>query len=234
MIDYHLEETSLPGKPHVARVQIYQKVSLDMLLDTVRRHGGVLISSETETALRNVFDEMMRQVKAGNKVVTPWFHLYPGIQGVFESEEDRYDDTRHQVVLKWQPGARWKMDITSAKVRRVDPKGPARPRPVSIDYRNNNKTRLVIAGRVASINGERLKIGNVADMRQGVFFINDLMEAPYRVEELITNEPKLLRFVVPEDIPEGMYEVQVCSTVNKGNVTVQQGELPHPVEVARP
>lgn len=231
MLEYYLRKSPLPGQKDRAEVNYYRHIDLDYLLDEVRREGGVLITSETETALRNVFRKVMDHVTDGNKVVLPWCQLYATIGGVTGDRDDRSASQDYEVRLQMKPRGDWKKRLQNCKLKKVSPPRPSGPNPYCVNYRHNKRTDLLLAGRVADIDGALLKIRGEQDPRQGIFFEPAGGGTSYRVSELYTNSPKLLRFLVPPDLPEGQYQIRVCTTVYANSRDIREGLLDETVEV---
>ena len=234
LLDYYLKNNPLPGAKLRAEINYHRHIDLAQLLEEVRREGGMLISTETETALHNVFRKIMDHVLDGDKVVLPWCQLYATMSGSFAEEEEKFDPVRHQINLQVKPRGDWKKRLHYCVPRKVEPPRPSSPRLSYIHYRHNKQTDLLLAGRVADITGNLLKIADEQDPGQGIFFEEVEHGATYRIEELYTNTSKLLRFLVPAEMPEGQYRIKVCTTVYTTSTSLRCGELGQLVKVIKP
>lgn len=234
MIDYFVKQSNLPGKRCVGEVNYRKTVNLDDILKQVRREGGMLISSETETALKNVFSIILANLQEGNKVNLPWMQLYLSMQGEFENEGSKYDPKQHELVLKIRTGSQWKEAIRQTRVRKVRNPGKARPGIRQIDLYHREDVQEVVAGQMIVLRGYNLKTRDIRDSRQGVFFVSHEMREPIQVPELFTNTMKQLRFIVPAHLPAGKYEIIVRSTVHQGNKELRENSPYKKVRVLRP
>lgn len=233
-IDYFVKQSNLPGKRCVGEIDYRKTVDLDEILRQVRREGGVLISSEMEAALKNVFTIILDNLREGNKVNLPWMQLYLGMQGEFENEDSSFDPAKHELVLKMRTGTKWKRAIQGTKMHKVRKPGVARPHIWQVSGYQEDNIEQVVAGQMLILKGANLKTRDVKDERQGVFFVSHDMPEPLRIPELFTNTMKQVRFIVPAHLPAGEYEIILRSTVHAGNKSLRDNFPYKKIRVIRP
>lgn len=208
-----------------------QRYTIDDVYDHMTRQGSTLTKAEALAAFEEVTQGIINIVRQGNTVVTPLVNIMPSISGVFDSEEDTFDASRHEVTLSISPGIRLRdvpPDIATQKVK-------ARERKPDLanyyDKGSATKDDAVTPGKGARISGSLLKFDET-DATQGIFFVNTDGSAEARVddESILRNKPSELIFVNPS-LPAGTYRLEVRSLLN-GNSDIRTGILSDRVTVA--
>ncbi len=192
--------------------------------------GSTVTKAEALASFEEITKGIIRLVSDGNSVTTPLVNISARIVGVFTSDDDRFDPSRHQVKLRVQPGTRLhdaEATITAEKVQ-------AKERmPVLLHYEDNStesKDSVATASGGARLTGNLLKFDE-ADDKQGIFFINTKDNSETRVPgKLLRNKPGELIFMNPA-LPKGTYRVEV-RTVFANAKGIKKGTLADVVTVS--
>jgi hypothetical protein len=107
----------------------------------------------------------------GHKVSTPLVNCGISIKGVFVSQTDTFNSSRHSIEATVSPGPEFKRLVREkGQVQQQEANKP-QPNPLEyLDLGSGQRNSGISAGRVAQVNGHRLKF-DPADPSQGVFFI---------------------------------------------------------------
>lgn len=84
---------------------------------------------------------------------------------------------------------------------------------------------------MAELLGADLKIMDLEDPLQGVFFIREDTKEEFRARFYNCNTNTKLGFKVPVELLGGMYQIEVRSTMYPNSKTMQAGMLPFTVEL---
>lgn len=232
MLKYALFKNPLkPGTEEaVAVVQERQTYTVQQVISQLTAEGSILKDVETQAVLQAFFKRLVRNMAEGIGFQSPYFSLNPSIQGVFSSDDDSYDASRHQVAVNLNPGPALRGVTPGLSLQKVA--GQLRqPFLKSLyDKQTDTYNEMITAGDTAVIKGEKLKIYNEANPEEGIFFVNISDAEVLRVDKLYTNTNSTLDFRVP-DLPSGNYRVEVRSSLYQGGKSTRTGALNQVVEV---
>jgi hypothetical protein len=186
--------------------------------------GSTVTTAEALSVIEEFEYAIVEEVKNGNNVRTNLFKIYASVSGVFNSEEDSFDASRHAVRLNLSAGSRLAEAIEDIELKKV---AITSPQPVIqrfMDLKSKVINESFAPGRIASIRGLLLKFDE-EDIQQGIFFIaSDGSET--RVDEIAKNMPSELLFFVPETLRIGSYQVEVRTKFHKSK-TLKKTRLLH-------
>jgi hypothetical protein len=186
--------------------------------------GSTVTTAEALSVIEEFEFAIVEEIKSGNNVRTNLFKIYPSVSGVFNSEEDNFDASRHAIRLNLSAGSRLAEAIKEIQLKKV---AITSPQPVIqrfIDLKSKAVNESFMPGRIASIKGSMLKFDE-EDNNQGIFFIG-VDGSETRVDEIAKNMPSELLFFVPESLGSGSYQVEV-RTIFHNSKTLKKTRLLH-------
>ena len=205
-------------------------VNIDDAIKCLTQSGSILKDTECTAVIYAFLDYLNDQLAEGNGFLSPHFRLTPGIRGVFKDAEDAYDPRRHRPSVNFVPGKQMQQAMHRMKVQRVRTSVLA-PVPCHFqDWKSGTKDGILSPGHTGVIEGERLKITDPNDPKQGVFFLHLPTRRRFRSPGVFYNYPKQLQVPLPNDLPEGQYHLEVHSTLRTA-AEVRVGTLPKPLTV---
>lgn len=230
-IKYVLRESKLLGAPNTWRavVQRMATADLDKVIEHMVQRGSSVVKADIVSVLEEYYGTIESLVLEGWTVTTPLANFRAGIRGKFDSPTDKFDPTRHRLVVGVTPGKQ----LRKALLTRVRPvkEDPEEAKPKLFQFTDRNSGALngrVTPGGLARLAGSDLKF-DPADPRQGVFFIG-ASGKEVRVEVVDRNTARVLVFLVPALSP-GEYTLQVRATLNGGE-ELRTGVLKQQLTVA--
>ncbi|MFH5834345.1 DNA-binding domain-containing protein [Halalkalibaculum sp. DA384] len=185
-----------------------ESYSIEDVYDYMTREGSTVTRAEALAGFEEVTRAILNLVQQGHSVVTPLVNIRPGISGVFDSEDDRFDTDRHEVRINVSPGLRLRETADEIPTQKVEPRERI---PTITHYSDNSsgsRDAEITPGGGARIVGQLLKFDE-EDPDQGIFFVNTSNGTETRVEStLLRNKPSELIFINPELDP-GTYRLEV-------------------------
>ncbi|MBO9570654.1 MAG: DUF4469 domain-containing protein [Chitinophagaceae bacterium] len=207
-----------------------QSFTLEDVFDRMTSRGSTVTKAEGLSVMEELTHAIEQLVKDGNSVNTPLFNIQPSIVGVFTSDDDGFDYSRHQVKLRINPGKRLREMESAIPVEKttLDKKLPLLAH--FYDIKTESADVVISAGGGARITGGLLKFDE-KDNNQGVFFVNQADGVAARAAgKFLRNKPGELIFIVPE-LVAGTYKVEVRSVFRVGQ-PLRVGVLPYELTVA--
>ena len=137
------------------------------------------------------------------------------ISGVFTSQTDGFDKSRHVVKLNVTAGTALREALTKVSVQKVEASSTD-PYITSVTDKVSGDTATIRTGSVMEITGSRLKF-DAADTEQGVFAVTASGE--FRCATVIENKPARLMVLLAPEVPAGDFtlEVRTKITSNKNS-----------------
>ena len=134
------------------------------------------------------------------------------ISGVFTSQTDGFDKSRHVVKLNVTAGTALREALTKVSVQKVEA-ASTDPYITSVTDKVSGDTTTIRSGSVMEITGSRLKF-DAADTEQGVFAVTSSGE--FRCATVIENKPARLMVLLAPEVPAGDFTLEVRTKyVNK-------------------
>jgi len=169
------------------------------------RHNG-LSRSEVVAVLEEYAVAIEYLLQRGHSVHTSLMKIEASIQGKFEGRE-AFNPKKHQLCLNMTPGKRLRHALREVKAKRIHPSSP-RPWITSFQpFDAQLPPDSFLPGSPVQLRGRRLKV-RPANTDEGVFLIGEDRKT-YRIDYLVTNEPRRLIFMIPNDLPAGSYQLEV-------------------------
>ena len=232
-LEFALFDNPLTPDPtdYRAVVQNRQKRTIDELVDRIAIPGSILKRTECVAVIHEFLGNIAKDLEEGIGFSSDYLTIAPNVGGVFTSEDDHFDPARHEKTLNIRAGKIFKEALTKLQVKKVEG-SQVIPRLKSLeDFESDEKNTIITPKGTAIVSGERLKIEDTEADDQGVFFINMSDASEYKARKIKVNEPKNLTLLLPSNMPQGEYSVEVRTPVN-GSKNIRTGVLPTRVKVA--
>lgn len=231
-LQYSLFDNQLTPDPndYAAKVQNLKINSIEDIVELMTQEGSILKSTEVNAVIIDFFKKLAQRLGKGEGFHSIFLGFTPGIRGVFDSEDDSFDVSRHEKVVNVVAGKVLKDALASMEVQKVIASAPTQPiLKKFMDVRSKSNTTLT-AGRSAQLTGNNLKF-NEAEADEGIFIINMGDNSETRVDYVYENLPSSLRFEIPDALATGTYEIEVRSRP-KRTKTLRKGRYDGQVTVA--
>lgn len=185
-----------------------ESYTIEDIYDNMTREGSTVTKAEALAGFEEVTQSIIKLVEQGHSVATPLVNIRPGISGVFEGQEDSFDNKRHEININVTAGQRLRKAAGEIDIEKVSPRERV---PVPLHYYDNTseeQDQTITPGDGARITGSLLKFDEEDD-NQGVFFVNVDGGAETRVDtKMLRNMPGELIFSNP-DLSAGTYRLEI-------------------------
>ncbi len=151
-------------------------------------------------------------LKTGARYQPPCLKRNAVLPGVFTGPDDLFYRNRHLVRVTLRPGSSLKTMDGQVSPRKTDTSFPHPQVRQFTDMKSGKRNSTLTPGAPAIVRGGRLKF-DPDDPEQGAFFMNEKNQLT-RVPEVLTNNFSRLVFMVPADLPPGVYRFVVKSKLN--------------------
>ena len=200
--------------------------SLDEVIEQTRQMGGVLITTETATAIKNVFNTITRNAGMGFGFYSPYFTVSFSIQGTFTDDDDTFDPNRHKVMVNINPSVQFRNQLAKIAAERTDTPVQRAPQVKQLfDKTTKSYNSIITPGGVAEIYGSGLKLYQEEDPQQGVFLVREGDQETYRVEYYYNTSRSKAEFDVPLELGPGLYSLEFRSQYYAAGKTIRVGGL---------
>lgn len=209
-IRYSLRDNRLTPDPddRYAQVESSRTASLDDVVDEITKRGTAIGRGDVASVLDTFQDVLVDFLTGGSNVSVPFANYSVSIQGVFTSEADAFDPSRHAVLPRVQAGAALRRAFRNGvPVERVEPSAQTPSLRSYYDHLAKERDSALTPGGVGEVEGARLAF-DAEDEAQGVFFLAEDGTAT-RAETVPINKPSQLMVVVPAGLAPGAYRLEV-------------------------
>lgn len=217
-IKYNLHKNHLPNgaEAYRARVEYVGVVDLEAVLNRMVLQHSTITRADMLAVFEEFLVALLQLLLDGMRVVTPFGEFGLTIKGSFESAQDKFQASRHQIELVLKPGKRLEREFKrQARARKVEGKVPYPTPKLYTNLADPTAADRLIPGQMARLTGQRLKF-DPADERQGLFLVplSDGLNSPpagpaVRVSQVGHNTSSQLLFLVPPDLSPGPYRLEV-------------------------
>lgn len=232
MMNYALHDNVLTPDQYdrMAIVQDTVKCTTQDLVNDITSEGSILKPTECNAVIAATFRALGQRLQKGEGFISEFLLIDRSISGVFDNDDDRFDPERHQIKANVRLGSTLAKMAEQSPVKKVL---TIKKLPVPETFRDlKTKTfndRLT-PGSFAEIVGKDLKIDDLDNPEEGVFFI-DQGGTVTRVADVANNYPGKLTIEVPDTLSKGEYTLEV-RTVRRGTQTLRKGRLNETLVVA--
>ena len=214
---------------YYAKVQHHEVMTEEDIVNMMMLNGSPFSKADTQAVIDKYHDTI--NIAAGNgwQIVTRNVRYSFTIKGVFNSPQDQFDPSRHQITATVQPGSDFKQAVENGIP--IEKKATYKKRPEVDGYVNLYKGASdaeLSPSHNARIYGHHLRFDQ-DDPDQGLFILpvdgngitND--NQAVQVEEFTRIAPKEITFRVPDDLNPGHYKLEVRAKYRKSSL--RTGEL---------
>lgn len=224
-LEYYLVPNHMTADPddYMAVSSNSNSYSIEDIYKQMTRQGSTVTQAEALAVFEEITRAIVGIIEEGHSVVTPLVNITSSVSGVFESEEDRFDPSRHKVRLNISAGRRLR-ELDGDISPEVGSSALRQPT-LSRFYDNGSETEneLLTPNGGARIKGSLLKFDEEEE-DQGIFFIELSDNTEHRVDKpLLRNKPGELIFILP-DLPAGDYRLEVRSILTN-TTNLRKGAL---------
>lgn len=223
-INYYLQPNAITSDPddHSARIMPRNSLELPDLVSEMLRRGTTVTETDAQAVVTLFMEVIIDKVMEGNNVNIPIANIRPGIKGVFNDANDRFDPTRHTIRATLSGGSQLDEALRQASTEKVS-HHRTRPELTSyFDYNSQSSDSILTPGGIGEITGDQLKFDK-ENAQEGIFFI-DSSGTETQVEVLSVRTNGRLMFQVPSEMPAGDYTLEVRRAYGN-NGDLRTGEL---------
>jgi len=228
-LNFALHENHLTADPtdYMAVVQNQESKTVEDVIDMMISRGSTVTKGEALSTIEEYSLAIGQLVKEGFNINTPLFNISLSVKGVFMSEDENFNSSRHSVKINVSPGTRLKEMAAGVTVSRVQSVQP-QPDPLFLDdLASGTRNDTLTPGNIAQLKGSRLKF-DANDVAQGIFLIAGDGTAT-RVTMVSRNKPSQLDFLVPT-LAKGTYQLEVRAVLYN-NSELRKGRISEELSV---
>lgn len=222
---YGLKENALSKtkKNFIAVPQHDASTTMDEIIDNMIGKGSTVTRAEAYAVIEEYNYALEQILLQGGCINTPMFNIAPSITGTFETEDEKFNKSKHQVNININPGIRLSKiaDLIPVEKVAVDLRLPTLKS--YTDIVSDTKNADITPGGIGHIKGNDLKL-DATDPQQGVFFVaTDGTET--KIASIARNKPSELIFMIPNPLAQGTYRLEV-RTIFHNTKNLRMGVLP--------
>lgn len=219
MINYTLEENELTGDPKKYKAQVVNSRSYTFndIANYLLQHNTGLSSAVIRGVWEGIKGAVEEYVSDGSSVRTELFHIRPSIRGVFESQNDCFDASRHKIRLNLYPGSLLRKIPEKLKAKKVNSGARSFIHSVT-DISTSSVNDSLTPGKSIRITGSGLKITG-DDPSCGIYFVPEKSSStPIKAEisEVVVNNPSELIAIVPR-LKKGKWNLRLITQYSRGH-----------------
>jgi len=231
MLKYSLVNNAVAGDTNACVAVVYSPESrnLDDVISYMVSEGTGLTRPQALAYFEKLTQTILYYVGQGHSVTTPLFRVRPTISGLFNSKNDGFDASRHQINIRATAGLRLREQVSDIKLEKVKI-SPQAPVPGTfIDASSGESNLAATPGGIGLLQGNLLRFDS-NDTKQGIFFVPvnaSLNEV--RVEIYSGIKPSEIHFQIP-NMQTGDYYMVVRALSKNGKV-IREGKLESVISV---
>ena len=225
MAEYHkmkawLYDNPLTPDPYdfFIRIKSEKALTVDDVSQSAAKRGGSNVTPQVMTNIVTLWlQEFAYRACDGFAINTGWFTVQPTVKGAANSPNEKFNPEKHSIAFDFKQGALMRKELKGVEVEILGVASAGLSITEVTDVRTGSVNDLITPGRNLKITGTRLKI--IGDHPEnGVFFINVDTHVRTKVDErdFTINNPSELAALIP-DLPEGAYQLEVCTQFSSGN-----------------
>jgi hypothetical protein len=212
MLQYTVLENLLTPAPddYMAQPVNVRTYDLPAIFQRISARYPGLTPTQISSAVYEFFGEVVTISEDGGAVNTPLFHTQFSMPGVYEGAMDSFDSKRHSVKLNLNSGTLLRNAVQKVKLEKVVV-SETLPHILEVkDMTSEVVNETLTPGGVMQLRGAKLKFLKKED-DNGVFLINEQDEA-IKLPQVIENKPSRIMAMLPADLPQGAYFVELRTT----------------------
>ena len=212
-----VEQTSSPITPpdaHIFRVLPSNTANLQRIIDEMMKESASVSREVVEIVLKRERNTMKRLLASGWRINDELFDAMVQARGLTYNGE--WDPQVNSLYVNFQQGKELREALKDVEVVVAG----KRQKPFYIsgcwDQATGRTDFVATAGRCFTLTGKNLKVMGTHPS-VGITLTNEEGECIRIGEEcMVVNWPSKLRFIIPEDMPEGEYELRVTTQSSSG------------------
>ncbi len=231
-IPYSLVDNKLTSDPNDLRAQVrpVATIGIEELADRIVRPGSTVTKAEFLAMQEEFNAEALKAVLRGETVVTPLFIARATLTGVWTSDQDTFDPTRHHGQIRLSAGKRLRHAEAELEFKLERAQDQSAPLPERVeDFTSASINGTLTKGGVVRLTGSKLKY-DPADPTQGVFLVKST-GAETRITNVKDNKPSAQLLLLPATLTAGTYRLEVRTKI-KGSTQLKTATLGAPLTVA--
>ena len=233
MLQFSLSENLLTSNPNdfIAVPENVRVHSFDDILKRINNRYTGLTPTQLLAAAKEFFEEICLVVEEGDGVNTPIVNIYPGMAGVYNGAADNFDPKRHRCRANLTAGTQLNVAVKKIKTEKIVVPD-ALPYILEVnDIVSGVVNDTLTPGGVIQMRGSKLKL--VPSLPDDGIYLTEENGAVVKLEILVENKPARLMAMMPADLPQGIYtlEVKTSATSNKPAKTYKTGVFKKPLTV---
>lgn len=212
-----VEQSSSPITPpdaHLFRILPSNTANLQRIIDEMMKESASVPREVVEMVLKNERMTMKRLLVSGWRINDELFDAMVQARGLTYNGE--WDPLVNSLYVNFQQGKELREALKDVEV--VVAGKRQKPFYISgcLDQATGRTDFVATAGRCFTLTGKNLKVlGTHPSV--GITLTNEAGECIRIGEEcMVVNWPSKLRFIIPEDMPEGEYELRVTTQSSSG------------------
>jgi hypothetical protein len=217
MLDYHVVENLMTPNPDDGMAQVVNLRSYtDEEIAELMLKRGTLLTKADILAVLQVYREVVGDlVEDGCAINTALFNIIPSISGIFNGLGDSYDASRHKTCANINPGVALRQAAGRIKTRKVQV-ADSTPYIVEVkDIVSGSVNENLTPGGVVQLRGSRLKF--VPENGENGIFLLSESGGETKLTVVAENKPARLMAMLPVDLAEGTFYLEVRTTYSQGN-----------------
>lgn len=223
-IKVYLHKNYLTPDPndYLPRVAIERSLGIEDIIDDIIASRTDLSAATIRDVNSRLEEAILKRLGNGYSVRTGLYSVYPKASGVFTKATQPFDPAVHQINAQFTQSIAVRERLRSAK---VVVNGVA-PLSMFIDEVMDVKTKTVngalTRGNNIRIGGNDIRVGGEKE-GVGVRFVNADSGAVVSIstDELARNTAKEIILLVPVDMPEGNYHLEIGTQIS-GSTTLKE------------
>lgn len=210
MLDYALYPNRLTEgeDDFLAIPQSLINKKIEDIIRQITKPGSILKETECLAVIHDFFKAIAENLAQGYGFTSEYIRIQPGIIGVFDGIEDKFDESRHQKVVNINASLKLKNALEQVHLQKVDPKVASADIQSVFDFKSQKEDSLLSPGHMIEIKGKRLKFNTEAN-DEGIFLTSVNGKNTTRVKLVHTNRPGKLTAMLPDDLTAGKYTLEI-------------------------
>jgi hypothetical protein len=224
---------TLDESDYIAVIENFGSIDPKGIIKELVAEGMELKPETVLDVITRYHRKCIEMVLGGYNVNTGIMYMHPMIKGVFRDKT--WNPEQNRLYISITQGMEIRNAIANTKVEIMG----EHPDVIALfnitDLSTGNTTGMLTRGLNAELKGTYIRIaGN--DPACGIYFRNTDSGVEIKVESryIAVNDPSHIIFIVPQELEEGTYEVQITTQFSKGNKALKQPRsviLPYMVEI---
>jgi hypothetical protein len=194
---------------------------IEDIIAQITKPGSILKQTECVAVIHDFFRAISENLVEGTGFISEYIRIQPRISGVFEGQDDQFDEQRHQKQISVSAAGVLRGAISRLKVEKVLPNVRTPMIESVYDLKTQSYDNTLSPGHMIEIRGSRLKV-HMEQPDEGIFLINDADGAATRLDHVHGNLPSTLSAMLPEGLAAGDYTVEVRTRLS-GNSSLFTG-----------